>query len=432
MKKTPSPLRLAIRAIEIRISIGMACALLVGAPAQAQQQGHSADPAIQATSRTERTVTLAVLSLAQDARYTKQRLELAYPGQPQGRALQGVQLAAQDSALELQEAHIALNVREWLVPSADALPQALQELQAAQVGHIVADLPEDSLRELLRTAPALLGEVMIFNTGLAQDSLRLQSDPAAQRCFAHADHLLHTLPSEQMQMDALAQFLSLRQWRKVLTLQGTLPLDESLATAWGRALRRYGLQAVQTRPFKLAAEAQERHLSNVNQLTRNPPSDSDSSASYDVVAVLDSEGEFARSVPYATHWPRPVVGSAGLVAQAWHPQWQRYGATQLNRRFRKWAQRPMQGPDWAAWMAGKAVAAALIHAPQASVGEQLQNLRQGKIFLDGFKGQSLSFRATDGQLRQPVLLASAEAVTYMAPVTEPQSTAATPPKGCQP
>lgn len=420
----------------------MVCALLVGTPAQAQssqQQGQRVGSAIEATrrpERPERPVTLAVLSLAQDARYTKQRLELDYPGQPQGRALQGVQLAVQDSALELQEAHIALNVREWLLPSADALPQALQELQAAQVGHIVADLPEASLRQLLHTAPALLGEVIVFNTGLAQDSLRFQADAAAPHCLPHADRLLHTLPSEQMQMDALAQFLSLRQWRKVLTLQGTLPSDESLGAAWSRALHHYGLQAVQTRPFKLTGQAQERDLSNVKHLTRDPSSDLGAGAGYDVVAVLDSEGEFARSVPYATHWPRPVVGSAGLVAQAWHPQWQRYGATQLNRRFRKWAQRPMQGSDWAAWMAGKAVVAALLHAPESSVGEQLQNLRQGQIFLDGFKGQRLSFRATDGQLRQPVLLASGDAVTYMAPATETKpetkSSADLPAKGCPP
>ena len=88
-----------------------------------------------------RQVTLAVLSVADDARYAKRRLELAYPGHPQGRAVQGVELAVQDSALELQEAGVALSVRDMGLPSAADLPRALQELQAAQVGHIVADLP---------------------------------------------------------------------------------------------------------------------------------------------------------------------------------------------------------------------------------------------------------------------------------------------------
>ncbi|WP_404300506.1 branched-chain amino acid ABC transporter substrate-binding protein [Alicycliphilus denitrificans] len=356
-------------------------------------------PPLQAAAA--RKVTLAVISVADDARYAKRRVELAYPGQPQGRALQGVELAVQDTALELQEAGVELSVRDMVLPSAAGLPQALQELKAAQVGHIVADLPEGPLRELVHDAPAILGEVMIFNTGLPEDSLR------ADDC---AGSLLHTAPSRQMEADALAQFLAVRQWRKLLVLQGAQPGDAPLATAWARALQRHGLEAVQTRPFKLSGEAHERDLSNVRKLTSEP--------GYDVVAVLDSDGEFARGVPYATQWPRPVAGTAGLVAQAWHPQWQRYGGMQLNRRFRKHAQRPMQGQDWSAWMAGKAVAAVLVDGPQATVAQQLRKLRGGAVFLDGFKGQRLSFRAWDGQLRQPVLLSHGDAVAGMAPMGE--------------
>ena len=346
-----------------------------------------------------RKVTLAVISVADDARYAKRRMELAYPGQPQGRATQGVELAVQDTALELQDAGVELNVHDLVLPTAAALPQALQQLKAAQVGHIVADLPEPALRELVRTASATLGEVMIFNTGLADDGLR------GDGCAAS---LLHTMPSQQMQADALAQFLATRQWRKLLVLQGPQAADLLMGQAWGRAVQRHGLETLETRPFKLSGEAQERDMANVRQLT--------SAAGHDVVAVLDSDGEFARGVPYATQWPRPVVGSAGLLAQAWHPQWQRYGAAQLNRRFRKSAQRPMQGQDWAAWMAGKAVAAALVDAPQSSVAQQLRQLRGAGIFLDGFKGQRLSFRPWDGQLRQPLLLAHDDAVAAMAPL----------------
>lgn len=348
-----------------------------------------------------RKVTLAVISLADDARYAKRRLELAYPNQPQGRALQGVELAVQDTALELQDAGVELSVRDLVLANAADLPQALQELKAAQVGHIVADLPEAPLRDLVRSAPAVLGDAMIFNTGLPEDSLR------AEGC---APQLLHTFPSQQMEADALAQFLASRQWRKLLLLQGTQPADAPLAAAWTRALARHGLEAVQTRDFKLSGEANERDLANVRKLTSEP--------GYDVVAVLDSDGEFARGVPYATQWPRPVVGAAGLVAQAWHPQWQRYGGMQLNRRFRKLAQRPMQGQDWAAWMAGKTVAAVLVDAPRSSVAQQLKQLRSGAVALDGFKGQRLTFRPWDGQLRQPVLLSHGDAVAAMAPLGE--------------
>ena len=53
--------------------------------------------------------------------------------------------------------------------------------------------------------------------------------------------------------------------------------------------------------------------------------------------VVDSDGEFARDVPYRTVLPRPVVGDDGVVAQAWHPHFERFGAPQLSRRF---ARRP--------------------------------------------------------------------------------------------
>jgi hypothetical protein len=71
--------------------------------------------------------------------------------------------------------------------------------------------------------------------------------------------------------------------------------------------------------------------------------------------ALYAEGEFARDVPYRTNLPRPVVGSAGLVAEAWQTSWERYGAPQLSRRFKKAANRSMAGADWAAWIATKAI-----------------------------------------------------------------------------
>ena len=48
-----------------------------------------------------------------------------------------------------------------------------------------------------------------------------------------------------------------------------------------------------------------------------------------------SGGEFGRLLPYRTALPRPVVGDAGLVALAWHAQFERFGAPQVSRRFQK-------------------------------------------------------------------------------------------------
>lgn len=372
---------------------------LVQAAAQAEKTGKAGAAKTAPEAKAANAVTVAMISLADDARYAARRLERAYPGHPAGRPVQAARLAAEDAAMELDIAGVSLKVREVLLPDAQALPKALAELKAAGVHHLIADLPLAELNQLVRTAPAALGGAIVFNTGLDDDALR------ASQCAAH---LLHTYPSRQMLADALAQYLAARSWRKVLLLQGPLPGDQLQADAFNRSARRYGLKITQTRPFKLSGDPRERDLSNTRLLTGE--------REHDVVAVMDSDGEFARLLPYATQWPRPVVGASGLMAAAWHPQWERNGGPQLSRRFVRLAGRPMQSHDWAAWTALKAVAAVLVDEPGAPVARQLQQLRGGAVYMDGFKGPRLSFRAWDGQLRQPLFLSHIDGVVGTAPL----------------
>lgn len=344
-------------------------------------------------------VTVAVVGLSGDARYAPRRLEQAYPGHPHGRPLAAARMAAEEAGVELEALGLSLKVIELSLADAQALPAALARLKAAGVQHVLADLPAPALRQLVQLAPAALGGAIVFNVGLEDDALR------GEQCAAH---LLHTLPSTQMRSDALAQYLAARNWRKLLLLQGPEPQDALQAQALIRSAQRYGLKIVQTRSFKLGTDPRERDLANTRLLTGE--------RDHEMVAVADSMGEFARTLPYATQWPRPVLGSSGLMALAWHPQWERSGGPQLSRRFYKLAGRPMQGHDWAAWAAVKAVAAVLADDPKARLAQQLKRLRGGSIYLDGAKGQRLSFRPWDGQLRQPVFLAHGDGVAGVAPL----------------
>lgn len=363
---------------------------LVGALALA-----AALPSLAATK-----VTIAVISLDGDPRHAPRRMEKAYPGHPTGRAIDGVTLAAEDSAFELDGSGIELVVKDVVLPNAAALGKALAELKAARVQHVVADLPAAELRALVQAAPAALGGAIVFNAAADDDALR------GAQCAAH---LLHTVPSRAMLSDALAQYLAARNWRKALVLQGPQPGDALQLDAFNRAAKRYGIRTTSLKPFKLTGDPRERDLGNVRLLTGT---DRD----HEVVAVLDSDGEFARTVPYATQLPRPVVGAAGLVATPWHPQWERNGGPQLSRRFARDAKRPMSGHDWAAWLAGRAVATVLVDLPKAPVAQQLKALRGGPVGVDGFKGPRLSFRAWDGQLRQPIFLSHLDGVIGVAPI----------------
>ena len=343
-------------------------------------------------------LTVGVLGLEDDARYQQRRLEYNYPGHPGGRALEGAALALDESALELESVGHKLVVKNFLAATAAELPKALAQMKAAKVHYVLLDLPDAELKSALPAVSAALGQVLLFNTGSGADELR------GAGCMAN---LLHTYPSEAMRSDALAQYLAARNWNQALLLFGPRAQDKLQLDAFLRSAKRYGVKVAKQSAFKLSTDPREREQSNVRLLTNDK--------AYDVVAVIDSEGEFARGLPYNTQWPRPVLGANGLVALAWHAQWNLNGGPQLSRRFVRAAHRPMAGQDWAAWAAVKAVVGVLTEAPKSTVTEQLKLLRSGQVALDGFKGPRLTFRSWDGQLRQPIFLGHADGVAAVAP-----------------
>ncbi|HEY0970355.1 MAG TPA: hypothetical protein VGE02_05195, partial [Gemmatimonadales bacterium] len=108
-------------------------------------------------------------------------------------------------------------------------------------------------------------------------------------------------------------------------------------------------------------------------------------------------------------------GAAGPTPVIWHESLERYGAAQLNDRFRARFGRGMDGPAWAGWFAVKALWESAARgsgaADGAGDGAGLARALATSRF-DGHKGRRLSFRAWDGQLRQPLyLVARAGAAT---------------------
>lgn len=339
-----------------------------------------------------------VLGLQGDARLDRTRVEQAYPGHPIGRPLAAAQVAADESRPVLDAAGHQLKVQslEWDGRDAETLAAQLSQRGPH---YLLLDLPLAQQKALMKAYDALASRPIVFNVAEGSDELRGAS------CHPQ---WLHTLPSERMQADALAQWLAARGWRELLWLVGPRPADAQLREVWQASFKRHGLRVKAERRFVLSGDPRRREQGNPRLLTAEP--------AHDAVVVLDTDGEFARSLPYNTAQPRPVAGHAGLVALAWHPRWERYGAPQLGRRFQRQAGRPMVGHDWAAWVAVKSIAAVLEDRPRASLAQQLQALRSGAVAVDGFKGGTVSFRPWDGQLRQPVFLAHGDGVAAVAPL----------------
>ena len=132
--------------------------------------------------------------------------------------------------------------------------------------------------------------------------------------------------------------------------------------------------------------------------------------------MADSRGEFGRYLPYATQEPRPVFGSVGLTAGSWHWALERDGATQVSSRFDKATGRKIQAEDWDVWIAVKSLVTGLMKVQQPDPTKVLQFIKSDKLKLDGSKGVTLNYRAWDGQLRQPITLATDDAVIAIAPI----------------
>lgn len=342
-------------------------------------------------------VRVAVVSLAGDPRHEARRLAQRLPGQPQGRALDGAQVAAAEARFALEAAGQSLRLDPHEARSEAEIGPTVAALARQGTRFILLDLPSAGVRAAAGAVRP--GEALLFNVSADDDELR------GAGC---SPVLLHTLPSLRMRADALMQYLALRKWRRALLLTGPSAADAAQRDALAKSARRFGIAWSGQRTFRLSNDPRERDQANLNLLTTG--------VDYDVVVVADADGEFARSVPYATQLPRPVVGASGLGAQAWHWAWERNGGPQLNRRFTRAAGRPMTGYDWAAWVAVKAIAESVARQPRAGFAAQAQALAAGNVVVDGFKGPPLSFRRWDRQLRQPVLLAHADGVVSVAPV----------------
>jgi ABC transporter substrate binding protein (PQQ-dependent alcohol dehydrogenase system) len=290
---------------------------------------------------------------------------------------------------------------------------ALERAEGRSAAELLAELERlhgaHGARVFLVDAPGeIVAELARLTRGRALVLLNLSALDEELRGEWCQPHLLHVAPSRDMLSDALAQYAVFKKWHDILLLQGPETDDGLLARAFARSARRFGARIVETRNFVPTNDPRQREQNNIVLLTTG--------ADYDAVFVADARGEFGRYFPYRIARPRPVIGSIGLTPTAWHWAWERHGAPQLNQRFQRQAKRPMTAPDWAAWAGVRVVLDAVARARSTELRALAAALKDPALTLDLYKGNPGSFRPWDNQLRQPILLASHDAVIARAPV----------------
>lgn len=251
----------------------------------------------------------------------------------------------------------------------------------------VADLPEAN-------------DALLFNVAAGERRLR-DAD-----CRSN---LFHTIPEDAMRSDALMQVLNARRWTRTAMIVGPKPEDQAFADTLRASAAKFGVKLLTEKDWTFDTDLRRATGQEIPIFTQDFPD-------HDVLLVADATDDFARYVQDNTWLPRPVAGSDGLRGESWAPVLEQWGAVQLQERFEKAAGRDMGTRDYAAWTAVRTIGEAVTRTNSADPEILRTHILSDAFALDGFKGRGLSYRAWNGQLRQPIAVVNARALVELAPL----------------
>ena len=322
---------------------------------------------------------------------------------PPDNGVAGAQMAAKDNDTTGRFLNQRYSLVDLHLKAGDDPAMAVAELARQGIALIVVDLPADDLLKAAEAGKA--DRILFFNAAATDDRLR-QKD-----CRAN---IVHTAPSRAMLADGLAQYLVWKKWVRWFLVVGSHERDKLFAAALTRAANRFGAKIVQQREFKDTGGTR-RTDSGVVQIQQQMPVFTQEAPSYDVLVVADESEVFANNLPYRTWDPRPVAGSAGLVPTSWDASNSLWGGIQMQDRFIAQFKRLMTALDMQAWTAVRMIGEAASRQNSADPKTILDFLKGPELALGAFKGQKLTLRDWDLQLRQPILLTDGRTIVSVSP-----------------
>jgi ABC transporter substrate binding protein (PQQ-dependent alcohol dehydrogenase system) len=195
---------------------------------------------------------------------------------------------------------------------------------------------------------------------------------------------------------------------------GSHPEDGLLADAYRRSAKRFGARIVKEIEYKDIGGSRQTD-SGVVQTQQQMPVFTQGLPDYDVLVTADENEVFAGDLPYRTWDPRPVAGSAGLRPTSWDASSESWGGAQLQDRFTRMFHRRMTPLDMQAWTACRMVGEAASRSGATEPAKIVAAMKQPEFGVAAYKGQKLSLRDWDWQLRQPILLADGRDVVSISP-----------------
>ena len=315
------------------------------------------------------------------------------------RPIAGAELGLKDIKPFQRMSKVKFNlVKKRIKNNEDSAEVIYKHILENNIKFILLDFPAS---ELLKITNKII-ELNITSINVSSKNNELRSSKCNKNLF-------HTIPSERMLSDSLAQYLSEKKWRKILVLTGPLEIDKLKSNSFIESAKQFGLKIIDNRNFVLGNDPRAREQNDLDFLT--------GSAKYDAVYIADTLKEFSYRVPFATHNPAIVIGSSGLIPRAWHWSYLRHGAPQVHGRFERMHKRRMTEEDWAAWVAMRAIAEAIVRFKDNENFSFNDTFINKEFKLDGSKGPVLNFRSWNRQLRQPIMLSTENWVTSIAPLS---------------
>jgi ABC transporter substrate binding protein (PQQ-dependent alcohol dehydrogenase system) len=348
-----------------------------------------AAPAVQAGGAAQ-TKNMRVVYLGKEY---PEPLPLSYAEKPiTDKGVQGARLMLKEANQAGNFVGHSFELIEAIVPEDGDVVAKAKEVLAAGERFIIADLePADLLAvaDLPEAKDAVIMNIRSSATALRQEQCRI--------------NVFHIIPDYAMRADALAQYLIWKKWPRWFVIRRDTLQDQDYHAQVKRSATRFGGKVVTDKLYSLPPGA--RNLdSGHQQIQAQLPMETEEASDHDVVWVINSDDDFGDYLMYRTYLPRPVVGTHGLQAVAWDKSYTESGAMHFQNAIPRIAKRAPVERDYTAWLGFRALADSAMKSGKTTPQELKAFLLSDAFKLEGFKGQAMSFRTWDHQMRQPIVL----------------------------
>ncbi|MGH6736676.1 MAG: ABC transporter substrate-binding protein [Methyloceanibacter sp.] len=319
-------------------------------------------------------------------------LPLSYAEKPiPDKGIQGARLMLKEANQAGNFVGHSFELIEAIVPEDGDVVAKAKEALANGERFFIADLEPDDLlavADLPDAKDAIILNIRSSATKLRQEECR--------------DNVFHIIPDYAMRADALAQYLIWKKWPEWFVIRRDTEEDRDFLEQVKRAAR-FGGKVVEDHIYALPPGA--RNLdSGHQQIQQQMPMETESAPDHDVVWVINSDDDFGDYLMYRTYTPRPVVGTQGLQATAWDKSYTESGAMHFQNAIPRLAERPPVERDYTAWLGFRSLSESAMKSGKVAPKAVKRYMLSDQFRLEAFKGQALSFRDWDHQMRQPIIL----------------------------